>query len=200
MLMQENLTERQMQLVADMYGLTMRMGHLNRNLLILAKIDNAQYTVTEKVDAGAMLSCSLPFYGVLRKDTPLHVDDRRGGRGINCGRDNKPISNTIRANSVLLECLLKNLIVNAIRNSSSGSVVNIILEDDSLTVCNVSEDGRPLDAATLFRRFRSGDMKKKGNGLGLAIVKSVCDFHGWTVSYGFDDGCHCFTVRFRGDR
>lgn len=175
-------------------------GMMLQFLLILAKIDNAQYTVTEKVDAGAMLSCSLPFYGVLRKDTPLHVDDRRGGRGINCGRDSKPISNTIRANSVLLECLLKNLIVNAIRNSSSGSVVNIILEDDSLTVCNVSEDGRPLDAATLFRRFRSGDMKKKGNGLGLAIVKSVCDFHGWTVSYGFDDGCHCFTVRFRGDR
>lgn len=186
MLMQENLMERQMQLVADMYGLTMRMGHLNRNLLILAKIDNAQYTVTEKVDAGAMLSESLPLYGVLRKDMPLHVDDRRS-----CGGDR-----TVRANSVLLECLLKNLIVNAIRNSSSGSAVNIILEDDSLTVCNVPEDGRPLDAATLFRRFRSGDMKKKGNGLGLAIVKSVCDFHGWTVSYGFDDGCHCFTVRF----
>lgn len=185
MLMQENLTERQMQLVADMYGLTMRMGHLNRNLLILAKIDNAQYTAAEKVDAGAMLSESLPLYGVLRKDTPLHVDDRRGGG-----------DRTVRANSVLLECLLKNLIVNAIRNSPAGSAVNIILEDDSLTVCNVSEDGRPLDAATLFRRFRSGDMKKKGNGLGLAIVKSVCDFHGWTVSYGFDDGCHCFTVRF----
>lgn len=185
MLMQENLTERQMQLVADMYGLTMRMGHLNRNLLILAKIDNAQYTAAEKVDAGAMLSESLPLYGVLRKDTPLHVDDRRGGG-----------DRTVRANSVLLECLLKNLIVNAIRNSPAGSAVNIILEDDSLTVCNVSEDGRPLDAATLFRRFRSGDMKKKGNGLGLAIVKSVCDFHGWTVCYGFDDGCHCFTVRF----
>lgn len=61
MLMQENLTERQMQLVADMYGLTMRMGHLNRNLLILAKIDNAQYTAAEKVDAGAMLSESLPL-------------------------------------------------------------------------------------------------------------------------------------------
>ena len=185
MLMQENLTERQMQLVADMYGLTMRMGHLNRNLLILAKIDNAQYTAAEKVDAGAMLSESLPLYGVLRKDTPLHVDDRRGGG-----------DRTVRANSVLLECMLKNLIINAIRNSPAGSAVNIILEDDSLTVRNVSEDGRPLDAATLFRRFRSGDMKKKGNGLGLAIVKSVCDFHGWTVSYGFDDGCKCLTVRF----
>lgn len=186
LLMQEDLTESQMRLVSDLYGLTMRMGHLNRNLLLLAKIDNAQYAATEEVDVIALLSSSQPFYDALQDGTSLRVDDRRTNRHT-----------TLRANSVLLECLLKNLIVNAIRHSASGSEVRIIVEDESLTVCNVAADGRPLDRDTLFRRFRSGDVRQKGNGLGLAIVKAVCDLHHWAVEYRFEAGKHCFSVCFQ---
>ncbi len=186
LLMQEDLTEGQMRLVSDLYGLTMRMGHLNRNLLLLAKIENAQYAATEEADIASLLSDSQPLYDALQGRTTLHVDDRRKNRHT-----------MIRANSVLLECLLKNLIVNAIRHSASGSEVRIIVEDESLTVCNVSADGKPLDRATLFHRFRSGDVRQKGNGLGLAIVKAVCDLHHWTVEYRFEAGKHCFSVCFQ---
>ena len=130
LLMQEDLTEGQMRLVSDLYGLTMRMGHLNRNLLLLAKIENAQYAATEEVDIASLLSDSQPLYDALQGRTTLHVVDRRKSRYT-----------MIRANSVLLECLLKNLIVNAIRHSASGSEVQTILEDENLTVCNVSADG-----------------------------------------------------------
>lgn len=186
LLMQEDLTESQMHLVSDLYELTMRMGHLNRNLLLLAKIDNAQYAATEEVDIVALLSASQPLYDALQDRTSLRVDDRR--------------SNThtmVRANSILLECLLKNLIVNAIRHSASGSEVQVIVEDESLTVCNLSADGKELDRKTLFRRFRSGDVRQKGNGLGLAIVKAICDLHHWAVEYRFETGKHCFSVYFQ---
>ena len=186
LLMQEDLTESQMRLVSDLYGLTMRMGHLNRNLLLLAKIENAQYAATEEVDIASMLSDSQPLYDALQDKTSLRVDDRR----TDC-------HTTIRANSVLLECLLKNLIVNAIRHSASGGEVRIIVEDESLTICNVSADGKPLDRETLFRRFRSGYVRQKGNGLGLAIVKAICDLHHWAVVYRFEAGKHCFSVCFQ---
>lgn len=186
LLMQEDLTESQMHLVSDLYRLTMRMGHLNRNLLLLAKIDNAQYAATEEVDIIALLSDSQPLYDALQDGTSLRVDNRRTNHHT-----------MVRANSVLLECLLKNLIVNAIRHSASGSEVRIIVEDENLTVCNMSTDGKPLDKETLFRRFRSSDVRQNGNGLGLAIVKAVCDLHHWTIEYRFEAGMHCFSVYFR---
>lgn len=183
LLMQEDMNERQMQLVADLYQLTTRMGHLNRNLLLLAKIENAQYVETEDVDIAALLSTSLPMYNALQGGINLMVDDHRSTPHT-----------LLRANPILLECLLKNLIVNAIRHSSPEGEVNILLQDGSLTVSNSSDGSGALCADTLFRRFRSGDVRQKGNGLGLAIVKAICDFHGWTVRYAFENGRHCFTV------
>lgn len=183
LLMQEELTESQARLVADLYGLTMRMGHLNRNLLLLAKIDNAQYTAMETVDVVAILSDSLPLYDTLRNGRALYMQDCRARR-----------NSKLRANPVLLECMLKNLIVNAIRHSASGGEVRVTVGDSGITVSNESADGTPLDTAPLFHRFRTGDARQKGNGLGLAIVKAVCDFHGWTVEYRFEAGCHLFVV------
>ncbi|MBO5182066.1 MAG: HAMP domain-containing histidine kinase [Paraprevotella sp.] len=185
LLMLENLTESQMQLVSDLYELTMRMGHLNRNLLLLAKIENAQYTVWEEVDIAALLADSLPLYETLQNGKTLRMYDRR------ISRDSK-----LRANPVLWECLLKNLIVNALRYSKDKGEVQIWVENNCLTVSNESTDGKPLDAATLFCRFRPGDVKQKGNGLGLAIVKAICDFHHWIVEYKFEAGCHHFIVNF----
>lgn len=183
LLMQEELTESQARFVADLYGLTMRMGHLNRNLLLLAKIDNAQYTAMETVDVVAMLSESLPLYDTLRDGRALCLQDCRARR-----------NSKLRANPVLLECMLKNLIVNAIRHSAYGGEVRVTVGDSGITVSNESADGTPLDTATVFHRFRIGDVRQKGNGLGLAIVKAVCDFHGWTVEYRFETGHHVFAV------
>lgn len=187
LLIQEELTESQTHLVSDLYGLTVRMGHLNRNLLLLAKIDNAQYAATEEVDTAALLSGLRPLYETLMDDgARLRVDDRRSDRNA-----------MVRANAVLLECLLKNLVVNAIRHSARGSEVLVVVEDGCLTVSNTSADGKPLDTDSLFHRFRSGDVRQKGNGLGLAIVKAVCDLHHWTVEYRFAGGRHCFSVHFQ---
>lgn len=185
LLMQEKMNKRQMRLVTDMYGLTMHMSHLNKNLLLLAKIDNAQYTMQKEVDVANMISTSLPMYDVLLHGNSIKVEDRR----INP----YPL---LHANPVLLECLIKNLIVNAIRHSVAKEDISIIIEDKQLTVSNRAIDDIPLDKSTLFRRFRTGDIKKTGNGLGLAIVKAVCDFHGWTVEYGFKENRHCFVVSF----
>lgn len=188
LLMQEGLTESQMRIVSDLYGLTIRMGHLNRNLLLLAKIENAQYSALEEVDTVSLLSDSIPLYNALQGGTILHVVDRR----------NKP-DKKLCANPTLLECLLKNLIVNSIRYSPPDGEIQIRVDDCHLTVSNVSIDGAPLDNDTLFCRFRTGNVRQKGNGLGLAIVKAVCDFHHWLVTYRYEAGQHHFIVNFYPD-
>lgn len=183
LLMQENLNENEMNIISDLYNMTIRMGHLNRNLLLLAKIENDQYTSLQDIDIATTIKESLPLYECLQNDTTLRFIDQRTDKITN-----------IRANPVLLECLLKNLIMNAIRHSINGGEILIAISDNGLTVSNAATDGKPLNTLTLFCRFHSGDNRQKGNGLGLAIVKAICDFHHWTVGYCFNNGRHIFSV------
>ncbi len=185
LLMQEKLTEKQMCLVFELYELTTRVGHLNRNLLLLAKIENAQYSTLEQVDIDSLISESLPIYETLQSNTTLKMEDQR-----------KDHSKKLLANPVLLDCLLKNLIVNALRHSKPNGSIKIILEDHLLTVSNESDNGQELDDKTLFCRFHAGKTQAEGNGLGLAIVKAICDFHHWSIEYKFINGCHLFIVNF----
>lgn len=189
LLMQEDLTEKQARLVAELYDMTTRMNHLNRNLLLLAKIENDQYSTMEEVDVAAIITSALPLYKVLCNDSSLRLEDHRS-----------KTNHSINANPILLECLLKNLIVNAIRHSVSGGVVRIVVDDERLTVSNTDGEGKPLDASLMFNRFHTGDASQKGNGLGLAIVKAICDFHQWQIEYRYEDGCHTFCVHFAPSR
>lgn len=183
LLMQEELGERQLQLVSDLYRMCKRMEKVNRNLLLLAKIDNGQYIGDREVDVAVLLADMMANCGAMSGQVEVKIDDRR------C-----PPRRTVKANPMLMECLLKNLIANAVRHSPPHTAVEVVLEDRRLTVSNPSADGRPLQAATLFRRFGSGSAQRSGNGLGLAIVKAICDLHHWTVRYEFVAGHHCFEV------
>lgn len=166
LLMQEGLNEQQMRIVGDLYQIVTRMTRLNSNLLLLAKIDNAQYAATEEVDIARLLDALLTLYKEIHPTSSVEVKDKRTKQ-----------HQTMQANTSLTESLLKNLIVNAVRHSAPGSTIHICLYDDCMSVSNPSSDHQPLDDSLLFRRFHHSAFQQEGNGLGLAIVKAVCDFH-----------------------
>lgn len=186
LLMQENLNEKEMNIVSDLYNMTKRMEHLNRNLLLLAKIENKQYTSLQNIDIAVVVAESLPLYETLQNDATLQLIDQRTYKSIKT-----------QANPILLECLLKNLIVNAIRHSMSGGEILIEINNNGLAVSNAAADNKSLDDKNLFNRFHSENNRQKGNGLGLAIVKAICDFHHWNVKYDFKEGRHIFTVTIK---
>ena len=185
LLMQEHLGEKEMKIVSEIYELTIRMGHLNRNLLLLAKIENNQYPNLQDIDIVHELSVTLPLYEAIQNSTTISLQDMRTDKNI-----------MIKANPILLECLLKNLIVNAIRNTKNKGEIKILISDNRLVVSNSAINEKPLDTNTIFRRFRSGGSQQQGNGLGLAIVKAICDYHLWTVDYHYEFGAHHFIVSF----
>ena len=94
LLMQEELDERSMNLVSDLYDLNTRMEHLNRNLLLLAKIENSQYTEMEEVDLGSFIRESMPTYNVLHSDLNISFLDQRTCHVVH------------NVNTILLSCLL----------------------------------------------------------------------------------------------
>lgn len=183
MLMQQpEITERQAEIIQDLYQMNGRLSRLSRNLLLLAKMENGQFGETERIDVVAILDESMAF-----------LDSLAGSLTIE--RCDEVPSLEVEANRTLLECLLNNLMVNAVRHTRLGGRILIRTTANSLIVANTS-DGKALDGTHIFNRFYRMDQSEKGNGLGLAIVKAVCDCHGWRVSYDFAQNMHLFQVTF----
>lgn len=183
LLIQTEHDEQTSALIDSLYQLNTRMERLNRNLLLLAKIENGQYQITEDIPLRGFVGSLLEGYHSLCPQIDFQAE---------AGCHPK-----VKANAILLECLLNNLVANAIRHTiDSESPITITLNAHSLSVSNFAQ-GKALDADSLFERFHKGDAGEKGCGLGLAIVKAICDYHRWTIDYRFlPDRCHCFMIKF----
>ncbi len=183
----DNITESQAAIIQDLYEMTGRLSRLNRNLLLLAKMENKQFSKKEEVDVAEVIRQLLPYLESLAGNLTIKTIFELEEKERLC----------IPANRSLLESLLNNLVVNAVRHNKPDGEIRIILSTDSLTVSNTSTE-KALNAKLIFNRFYRPSEKTKGNGLGLAIVKAVCDYHGWKITYHFDEATslHHFKVRF----
>lgn len=180
-LLQEHLDERQSDTVREIYEVLNRMSRLNRNLLLLAKIDNNQYDNLEEVDFHNIASVNIEqmteLYG---KGNKVFL---KGGSCI------------VRANKTLAEMMMNNLLVNAFRHTGADGSIIVSCGIGCISVSNTAIAGK-LDANKIFARFNHSSEVERGNGIGLAIVKAICDFHGWKIEYSFQEGMHHFSILF----
>ncbi len=182
MLLQNNdVTEEQSVLLQDIYQEIRRMSRLNQNLLLLARIENVQYKMNSYIDIGEKLNAMIPTLETIANGIKINADVHTGF-SINC-------------NEVLLESMISNLVVNALRHNISGGIIDISFKDRCLTIANKSSEPA-LDPNDVFKRFHRNAETQKGNGLGLAIVKSICDYHHWIITYSYTEGKHVFMVNF----
>lgn len=174
-----NLTDRQAEGLQEVYIQLRRMSRLSRSLLLLSKIDNSQFRKDDRVDVNTLIERLLPQWRTVGGDHAV-VFEAHAHVVVAC-------------NEVLIESLLTNLVVNAIRHNGAESRVEVELWPGRLEVSNAASGG-PLDKDHIFNRFFHSADSHKGYGLGLAIVKSICDFHHWRISYSYEQGRHVFTV------
>ncbi|MDB6146951.1 MAG: domain S-box-containing protein [Spartobacteria bacterium] len=100
-----------------------------------------------------------------------------------------PVAGPISGDPARLQQVLYNLLVNALKFTSRGGRVQIILERvNSHVEISVSDTGQGITADFLphvFDRFRQADAsstrQQRGLGLGLAIVKNLAELHGGGV-------------------
>lgn len=176
----QQLSEEQMKLIEDIYREIGRMSRLNRNLLLLAKIENSQYRLSSHLNVSQKLNAMLPSLELLADGLKVRCDIADQNLSVDC-------------NEVLLESLIRNLIVNAVRHNRPHGEIEIRLADGKLVVSNTSDEPA-LDPHHIFERFHHSSPNQKGNGLGLSIGKSICDYHQWTINYDYLNGWHTFTV------
>jgi len=95
----------------------------------------------------------------------------------------------IKAEKLLAEQALANIIDNAIDFTPIGSTIGIKVSESNTHInIQVYDQGRGIPEHArkqLFRRFFSSsrpDTGKRGNGLGLRFVKKIMSLHGGQVS------------------
>ncbi len=182
LLQDEHLTKHQAQEIVEMYQEVRHMSNLGRNLLMLSKIENRQFGHTDRINLCKKVKELLPRLETLVGNLTLTTRFTQTSLLIDC-------------NKTLLESLINNLVVNAVRHNRQGGSILMEVAQNTFTVTNTSDE-QSLDSAHIFSRFYRTKDCQKGNGLGLAIVKSICDYHKWQINYHYQNHTHTFKIRF----
>lgn len=177
------LSEEQAMLIASLEEVNLRLAKLNKSLLLLAKIENNQFPQTEQINLGLLMK---------------EIVEESGGSAVSGGikiTEYYPSILELEANRTLIEVLISNLVINAIRHNMKNGEIQIAIEKRTLSIKNTGTAlCVPLERA--FDRFYKSGQHPGSVGLGLAIVKQICELYRYTISYQFHRGWHEFSVTF----
>ena len=158
------------------------LNRINKNLLLLSKIENNQYASFQQVSVNEILKKQVAFLTEQAEDKNVTVTISRLD------------SLTLNVSPTLLEIAISNLLLNALRHNKVNGKIDIELDQKMLSISNSSPQPA-IQPEKLFQRFSSAG-PDRGNGLGLSIVKKICDLHGWQVVYQYADERHIFQIKF----
>ena len=157
-----------------------RSSRINKNLLLLAKIENNQFENSE-IHLDELLNQSME---ILQE----HFEQK------NISVKTKIYDNVkVNGNIGLTEVLINNLILNAIRHTPINGSISIKLNNSVFEVSNSGTE--KLNSDLLFKRFSRFSKDNNGSGLGLAIVQEICKSQNWTINYRFENNNHIFSVK-----
>ena len=168
------------QLLSGIEAPLARLSRINKNLLLLSKVENHQFADQVPLDVADYLQEALSLFEDYLEEKSLQLDL---GRLQPC---------TVQANAYLLETLIQNLLSNAIRHSPIGGQISLQMEEGCLTVANSGQAA--LDTEGLFNRFSTTGNQKVSSGLGLAIIKEIANTYEWPFHYRFQEGMHQFSL------
>lgn len=182
-LSQLELNKEQSNIVGSLSKDVSRLNRLNKNLLLLSKIDNEIYLEKSDIVINDYIKKHLDFFTEQAASKNLTVITEFTS-------DLK-----INGNSALTEVLINNLFLNAIRHNEKNGKIIITTLDNELIFLNTGQK-TPLAIDQLFNRFSKNNPSSQGNGLGLAIIKKIAELNKWEINYSFYNDLHSFSVKF----
>jgi len=178
----DSFSERQSALLNDLYTSVSRLTRLNQAMLLLSRIENQLIPGTEPVELDELINDNIIQLHELYTDKDIRLT-------VNL------VHKTLNANKYLIEVLVSNLLINAIRHNVSKGEIAIMLTDEKLVVENT---GIPQDLSgqNIFKRFNKS-AGSEGSGLGLTISNQICENYGFRLSYAYKQNKHAFMVNFK---
>lgn len=182
LLQSRELQPEQYPIIEDALNALTRVSRINKNLLLLTKIENSQFMEKETIDLSDLLENNIALFSNFSQDKKLETTTVIHPGVI------------VEGNKILVEILVHNLLTNAIRHSPPGGTLSIHLDKHRMDFAN--SGGSPLNGDQLFKRFASTSTENPGTGLGLALIKQICSRYHWQIRYAFADGQHLFSLQF----
>lgn len=182
-LTQLDLNEEQSLLVASLNTDVSRLNRLNKNLLLLSKIDNESFLEKSDIVLNDYITKHLDFFTEQANAKNLTIITEFTS------------TLSITGNPALTEVLINNLFLNAIRHNEKDGKIIITTLKNELVFSNTGQN-TPLEIEKLFNRFSKTNPSSQGNGLGLAIIKRIIELNDWKINYTFVDNLHRFSVKF----
>lgn len=182
LLQSEPISSDQYHLVESANKALARAVRINKDLLLLARIENDQFSAKEAVSMNEEIREIIDLLGqeFLRRSIRLTTS-----------LDDDAI---IFSNKFLFTTVIQNLITNALRYCPFGGQVDIFLGKSRFVISN--SGSRELNKARLFQRFAVLDKDNPSTGIGLALVHTICRQNDWDITYTFASGMHRFEIVF----
>lgn len=177
------LNEESARLLSDIMEANDRMSQMNKDLLLLASIENQQFKADEEVDLSAALERLLDMHMHLQEHSGIKVESDIH-KGIK-----------VLANAHLVDVLLNNLLRNAFVHNIPSGWISVQLHGFALDIRN-SGPALAADPMQMFERFHKGDQRSGTTGLGLSLVKQICQAHQFKFAYTATGGEHQLQVEF----
>lgn len=176
----ENLKKDEVKLIIAIEDACSKIIRLNKSFLLLTKIENRQFSTTEKVSFENAVSSSLIFFEEHIQANKIEVI--------------KNIENDfcVLMNADLCLVLVNNLLHNAIRHNVNSGNIEIFIAKNKIIISNLGGD-KPIESQ-LFERFHKNSTSQESQGLGLSIAKEIADVSGLVLNYKFITGKHCFIL------
>lgn len=179
-----NLTEIQLGEILKTRQTLEHISKLNRTLLLLAKIENGQFSNSCVVNVNDLIEkMSIDF-----RDIYQH-------KGIEFSLVTAGTLN-ISMNESLASVLFSNLVKNAYVHSPKGGKVNVSISSTGIVISNSASEGA-LNPEYIFQRFYQGRRKENSTGLGLPLVQSICRLYNIEIAYAFKNEMHWFEVKIK---
>ena len=177
------LTETQLGTIRAVISAVHRLSRLNKELLLLTKIENNQFIASETISLEKIIREKLAEFQEIIELQEIKIELQCIGDLI------------IESNPILAELLINNLISNSINHNIAGGLIRIVQRANSLEICNTGS-AEISNPERLFSRFYKENPSSKSVGLGLAIVHKICEVQKWNITYRLTDALHCFRVDF----
>ncbi len=178
----KDLSENHTYWIEEIYHASRRMSRLNQGLLLLAKIENQQFTDTEDLDLVDLLKSKLSDFEDILTHKQIEVKmDLRSRFDINMSPS-------------LADIMLNNILSNAIRHNYLNGQLFLESDENFLKISNTGSE-LSTDPERLFERFKKESAGAESVGLGLAIVKQICDNYSLEIEYTYHDTIHSIVIR-----
>ena len=177
----EKLSEAESKNIQSAYSALQNLSKLNQSLLLLAKIENRQFTEKVNIELPPLIHSRQIQFAEQWENKHIAVDADL----------NKA---TITGNQRLVEILLNNLFSNATWHNINNGIIVLQLRPKYFKITNTGY-AQPLDEQQVFNRFYKGNTESARHGIGLSIVQQICKASGYICRYQFQQpNLHSFIV------